>query len=80
MATILPDRSTMESSDIATIKLPGLIKKDRHIHIPTKMMPTSLISLGVLCDDRYTITLDKKDMSVQKNGKEIIKGTRNMKT
>ena len=44
------------------------------------MNTVPLTSLGVLCDDGCTITLDKQDMSVQNNGKEIIKCTRNKKT
>ena len=44
-------------------------------------MKTSwLISLGVLFEYGYTITLDKQDMSAQKNGQEIRKGTRNKQT
>ena len=39
-----------------------------------------MISLVVLCDDGCTITLDKQEMSVQKNGQQIIKGARNKKT
>ena len=44
------------------------------------MKTDPIISLGVLCDYGCTITLDKQDMSVHKNGQEIIKGTRNNKT
>ena len=36
--------------------------------------------MGVLCDDGLTITLDNKEISVQKNVQEIIKGTRNKQT
>ena len=36
--------------------------------------------MGVLCDDGCTITLYKQEISIQKNGEEIIKGTRNKKT
>ena len=44
------------------------------------MKTSPLILLGFLCDGGCTITLDKQEMSVQKNGQEIIKGTRNNKT
>ena len=43
------------------------------------MKTDPLISLGVLCDDGYTITLDKQYISVQNNVQEIIKDTRNKK-
>ena len=36
--------------------------------------------MGVLCNDGCTITLEKIEMSIQKNGEEIIKGTINKKT
>ena len=44
------------------------------------MKTAPLISLGFLCDYGYTITLDNQDMPVQKNGQEIMKGTRNNQT
>ena len=69
----------MESSHIATVQFSGLSKKARQIHIFPKMKTAPLISLVVLFYDGCTITLDKQDMSVQKNGQEIIKGTRNKK-
>ena len=70
----------MHSSHIATLQLAGLSKQVSQIHIFPKMKTSPLISLGVLCGDGFTITLDKQDMSVQNNGKEIIKGTSNKKT
>ena len=80
MKSRLPYGSTMESTCIATLQLPGLSKQARQIHILTKIQTASLTSLGVLCDDGCTITLDKQEMPIQKNGEEIIKGTRNKKT
>ena len=44
------------------------------------MNTAPLIYLGFLCDDGCTITLDKQEIPVQNNGKEIIKYTRNKKT
>ena len=43
-------------------------------------MQAPLTPLGVLCYDGCTITLDKQEMSVQKNVQEINKGTRKKKT
>ena len=76
----LPDESTMESTHIATLQLQDLLKQERHIHILPKIQTAPLISFGILCDDGCTITLDKKEISTQQNGKEIINGTRNKKT
>ena len=44
------------------------------------MKADTLISLGLLCDDGCTISLDNQYRKVQKNGQEIMKGTRNKKT
>ena len=44
------------------------------------MKTIRLISLGVLFDDGCSTKPDKQDMSVQKNGQEIIKGTGNKQT
>ena len=72
MTERLPYGITMESSHIATLHLTGLSKKARQIHIIPKMKTTSLILLGVLCDDEYKIKIDNTDMSVHKNGQETI--------
>ena len=75
MKSIIPDGSSMESTHIETLQLPGLSRIARQIHFNQKIQTDLLISLGVLCDDGCTITLDKKAMSIQNNGEEIIKGT-----
>ena len=80
MTARLPDGSTKDSSHTAKLQIPGISKQARQIHIFPKINTAPLISLGVLYDDGRNITLDKKDMSVQNNGEEIIKGTRNNKT
>ena len=75
-----PYGSTMEYSHIATLQISGLSKQARQIQIFSKMNIYPLISLGLLCDDGCTITLNKQDIPVQNNGQEIIEGTRNKKT
>ena len=76
----LPDGSTMESTHIATLQLPGISKIVIQIHILPKMQTAPSISLGFLCDYGCTITLDKLTISIHNNGEEIIKGTINKKT
>ena len=80
MTTRLPYGSTMESSHVVTFQLPGLTKKSSQIHIYPKIRTSPLISFGVLCDDRWTITIDQQDTTVQNNGQQILKFTRNKKT
>ena len=79
MTARIIDGITMDSSQVATLQIPGLSKKARQIHILPKMQTSPLISLEVLCDDGCNISLDKKYFSVQKNGKLIIKGTRTIR-
>ena len=79
MTARLPYGIAIKSSHIATLQLTGIIKQGRQIYIFPKMKTSPLISSGVLCDDGCTITLEKQYMSVQNNGQEIIKGTRNKK-
>ena len=70
----------MESSHLATLQIP-VIKQaiEADTYFP-KIKTAPLISLGVICDYGCTIILDMQDMIVQKNGQEIIKGTRNKQT
>ena len=70
---------TMGSTHIATIQLLGINRLARQIHFLPKIKTAPIISLGVLCDDGCTITLDKQAISIHNNGEYIIKGTRNKK-
>ena len=70
MRSQLTDGSTMVSSHTATLQLPGLIKQASQIKIYRKMKTSPLISLGILFDDGYTITLDKQEISFQKIDKK----------
>ena len=80
MKARLPYGSTMESTHISTLKLPGISKLVIQIHIFPKMQTDPLISLEVLCNYVCIITLDKQEMYIKNNGEEIIKGTRSKKT
>ena len=76
MTSRLPDNSTMDSSHITTLHLPDLSNQasEAYPHLNTiENSPTNIFR--ILCDDGYTITLDKQDMSVHKNVQETIKGT-----
>ena len=68
MTARLPYGSTMESLHIVTLLLSGLSRQASQVHIFPKMNTSPLISLGVLCGDGYTSTLDKQEMSVHNNG------------
>ena len=64
MTSIMTDGIIMESSHIATLQIPGIIKQAGHIHIYPKIKKSPLISLGVLCDYGCIITLEKQDKPV----------------
>ena len=68
MKARLSDGSTMDSTHISTLQLPGLIRLARQIQIFPKIQTSPLISLGVLWDDGCNITLDKQSMPINKNG------------
>ena len=72
----LPDGSTMESTHISTLQIPDLSNQSRQVYIFKKMQTASLISFWVPWDYGCTITLEKQDIYIKKNGEEIIKGTR----
>ena len=60
MTSRLPYGSTMDYSNIATLRLSGIIKQARQIHIFPKIKTSPLILLVVLCNNGCTITLDKQ--------------------
>ena len=64
----LTDVSAMESTHVSTLTLTGLYKEASNIDIFPATNTAPLISLGVLCGDGCTITLDKKPKKVQNNG------------
>ena len=53
MTSRIIDGSTIESSQITTLELPGIIKQASQIYIFPKIKTTPLIQLGVLCDDVF---------------------------
>ena len=58
----MPYGSTIYSSHIATLHIPGLSKQARQIQNFSTMKTAQLISLGFICYDGCTITLYKQDM------------------
>ena len=64
MKARLPDGSTMESTYIETLQLPGLSNLARHIRIFLKIQTAPLIASGVLCDYGCIIALDKQAMYI----------------
>ena len=56
----LLDGITMESPHLAPLQIPGLSKQATQFQIYPIIKTFPLISLGVLCDDGFTIILENK--------------------
>ena len=67
MVARIPYGSTMELSRTSTLQLPGLSRQARHIHFTQIFRTSPLISLGVLFDDRCTITLKSNKFHPKKS-------------
>ena len=80
MVAIQPDGSNMDSTQGENLPLAGMYMESRKIHICLDMNTAPLVLLGFLCDDGFTITLDKKPMEIQNNGQKILRGYRNKNT
>ena len=75
---MLPDLDEIKSSEQGEVPLaPTLTTRARTALVLPKLGSASLISLGQLCDDGCSVVLRKKYLDVVKNGKVILKGTRN---
>ena len=75
---MLPDLDKIKSSEQGEVPLaPTLTTRARTALVLPKLGSASLISLGQLCDDGCSVVLRKKYLDVVKNGKVILKGTRN---
>ena len=75
---MLPDLDKIKSSEQGEVPLaPTLTTRARTALVLPKLGSASLISLGQLCDDGCRVVLRKKYLDVVKNGKVILKGTRN---
>ena len=76
----LPDSTMISSTEQGELPLSNLLStKATKTAILPKLKSANLISLGQLCDDGCTITLDQDTMKVTKNNTTILKGIRNQK-
>ena len=75
---ILPNASTIASSTKGHLPLLSLLTpKAKEALILPQLCSSSLISLGQLCNDGCTVTLDKYYLKVKKNNTTIMQGIRN---
>ena len=74
----LPNAQSILSTKQGQLNLhPSLSTQSQQAIVLPQLKSASLISLGQLCDNKCTILLDKKKISVYKDNKVIINGYRN---
>jgi hypothetical protein len=71
----------MESSHTAEIDIPELIAAASKTHIFPGMANHSLLSVGQLCDERYTVTFKQDEAAICDSGNsQILSGPRDLYT
>ena len=75
----LPDATTINDSKIGYIPLStNLSQKAQKARVLKDLKSSSLISIGQLTDDGCTTVIKDSTLTVEKNNKIILKGTRNI--
>ena len=74
---MLPDMSSIHSSERGYLPLPGLSKASRTADVFPDLKSASLLSVGKLCDDNCVVQFKKHNMTVFKNQHKILEGVRN---
>ena len=75
---LLPNLQTIKATGTGSLPLPFSSQATKTSIFDKKdLQNASLISLGQLCDDDYTVFLDKQKIVVNKNKKIILHGRRN---
>ena len=74
----LPDGCTIHSTHQGLLPLlPTLSPTAKTVSVLPSLHSASLVSLGQLCDDDCQVKLDKHSLTATKNGKVVLRGTRN---
>jgi hypothetical protein len=77
----LPNGSTMESSHTAELDIPELNAAASKAHVFPGMVNHSLLSVGKLCDEGYTVTFKNASVTVCNSQKsQILSGPRDLDT
>ena len=73
-----PDCTTLKITKRGFLPFhPSLTNTATQASVLPKLRSSSLVAIGQLCDDNCVAVFDKKSLSVYKNNKIILKGTRN---
>jgi hypothetical protein len=76
----MPNGTTIQSSHTCNLLLTDLPPQARQAHILPGLVHNSLISVGQLCDNEYSVTFTQDQVTVSKNGKNVMYGSRDPKS
>jgi hypothetical protein len=76
----MPNGTTIQSSHTCNLLLTYLPSQARQAHILPGIVHNSLISVGQLCDSRCIVTLTHYQVTVTKNKKCVMQGSRDPKS
>ena len=79
MNITLPDNTKILSSHKCELNLPNIPAPANEAYILPGMKDHSLVSVTKLCEAGCSVTFEKTECIVSKNGKELIRGTKNRK-
>jgi hypothetical protein len=72
----MPNGTTIQSSHTCNLLLTDLTPQARQAHILPGLVHNSLISVGQLCDNGCSVTFTQEQVTVSKNGKCVMYGSR----
>jgi hypothetical protein len=72
----MPNGTTIQSSHTCNLLLTDLPQQARQDHILPVLVHNSLISVGQLCDNECSITFNQDHVTVSRNGKNVMNGSR----
>jgi hypothetical protein len=76
----MPNDTTIQSSHTCNLLLTDLSPQARQAHILPGLVHNSLISVGQLCDNRCSVTFTQDQVTVSKNEKHVMYGSRDPKS
>jgi hypothetical protein len=76
----MPNGTTIQSSHTCKLFLTDLPQQARQAHILPGLVHNSLMSAGQLCDNECSVTFTQDQVTVSRNGKNVMHGSRDPKS
>jgi hypothetical protein len=76
----MPNGTTIQSSHTCNLLLTDLSHQARQAHIFPGLVHNSLISVGQLCDNECSVTFTQDHVTVTRNEKDVMYGSRDPKS